>query len=127
MVGLIRCASSDIGTYVPDIPPVGATIAFMIFESILFMGTAFYIDMHSISQVIPTATVEAVLELDADVEAERLRTETQLVDSVPLKVDRLRKVFPPKQAGRPAVIANENVSFCVEKGEIFGLLGANGT
>ena len=127
MVGLIRCVSKDIGTYVPDIPPVGATITFMIFESILFMGTAFYIDMHSISQVVPTATVEAVLELDADVEAERLRTETQLVDSVPLKVDRLRKVFPPKQAGRAAVIANENVSFCVEKGEIFGLLGANGT
>jgi len=149
---------------VPDIPPVGATIAFMIFESIVFMGTAFYIDMQSIVSVTPVATVETVTNLDPDVEAERVRTEATSVSvsvhvpveavvmdldpkaaasesfhtvtpslnndpttmMVPLKVSQLRKVFPPKQAGRAAVIANENVSFCVEKGEIFGLLGANG-
>jgi len=162
--GLIRSASADIATYVPDIPPVGATIAFMIFESIVFMGTAFYIDMQSIVSVTPVATVETVTNLDPDVEAERVRTEATSVSvsvhvpveavvmdldpkaaasesfhtvtpslnndpttmMVPLKVSQLRKVFPPKQAGRAAVIANENVSFCVEKGEIFGLLGANG-
>jgi len=146
----------------PDIPPVGATIAFMLFESIVFMGTAFYIDMQSIVSVTPVATVETVTNLDPDVEAERVRTEAISVSvhvpveavvtdldpkaaasesfhtvtpslnndpttmMVPLKVSQLRKVFPPKQAGRAAVIANENVSFCVEKGEIFGLLGANG-
>jgi ABC-type glutathione transport system ATPase component len=161
---------------VPDIPPVGATIAFMLFESIVFMGTAFYIDMQSIVPVTPVATVETVTNLDPDVEAERVRTEATAVSvpvpapeatavsvsvhvpveavvtdlhpkaaasesihrvkppfnnnptmtMLPLKVSQLRKVFPPKQAGRAAVIANENVSFCVEKGEIFGLLGANG-
>lgn len=174
LIGLIRSASADIATYVPDIPPVGATIAFMIFESIVFMGTAFYIDMQSIVSVTPVATVETVTNLDPDVEAERVRTEATTVSvsmpeatavsvsvhvpveavvtdldpkaaasesfhtvtpslnndpttmMVPLKVSQLRKVFPPKQAGRAAVIANENVSFCVEKGEIFGLLGANG-
>jgi len=134
----------------------------MIFESIVFMGTAFYIDVQSIALVTPVATVESVSVLDPDVEAERLRTESipsivttslsvmatvgsvddlipyaaaaameipyavNKFEPVPLKVFQLRKVFPPKQAGRPAVIANENVSFCVEKGEIFGLLGANG-
>lgn len=172
LIGLIRSASEDIATYVPDIPPVGATIAFMIFESIVFMGIAFYIDVQSISPVTPVATVETVSKLDADVEAERIRTDaavsvvavaaavapvsveaavtyldpkattasqsihtvmpvfnddpTMMTMMMPLKVSRFRKVFPPKQAGRAAVIANENVSFCVEKGEIFGLLGANG-
>lgn len=136
----------------------------MLFESIVFMGTAFYIDMQSIVPVTPVATVETVTNLDPDVEAERVRTEATAVSvhvhvpveavvmdlhpkaaasesihrvkppfnnnptmtMLPLKVSQLRKVFPPKQAGRAAVIANENVSFCVEKGEIFGLLGANG-
>lgn len=140
----------------------------MLFESIVFMGTAFYIDMQSIVPVTPVATVETVTNLDPDVEAERVRTEatavhvsvskpvsveavvtdldpnvaasesihtvtpslnndpTTMMMMMPLKVSQLRKVFPPKQAGRAAVIANENVSFCVEKGEIFGLLGANG-
>eukprot|EP00286_Rhodomonas_abbreviata_P007959 CAMPEP_0181335448 /NCGR_PEP_ID=MMETSP1101-20121128/26837_1 /TAXON_ID=46948 /ORGANISM="Rhodomonas abbreviata, Strain Caron Lab Isolate" /LENGTH=1401 /DNA_ID=CAMNT_0023445569 /DNA_START=43 /DNA_END=4248 /DNA_ORIENTATION=+ len=45
---------------------------------------------------------------------------------LPLLVDRLLKTFPAKVAGRPDVKAVRDVSFNVESGEIFGLLGANG-
>ena len=44
----------------------------------------------------------------------------------PLAIQRLRKVFPGKDVSHPAVTAVEDLSFGVGKGEIFGLLGANG-
>jgi ATP-binding cassette subfamily A (ABC1) protein 3 len=44
----------------------------------------------------------------------------------PLRVCRLRKVFPPQREGLKAVVATEDIAFTVKSGEIFGLLGANG-
>jgi hypothetical protein len=44
----------------------------------------------------------------------------------PLRIERLRKVYPPKRPGGKAVVATQDICFHVQKGEIFGLLGANG-
>eukprot|EP00599_Poterioochromonas_sp_BG-1_P000149 CAMPEP_0173148044 /NCGR_PEP_ID=MMETSP1105-20130129/9482_1 /TAXON_ID=2985 /ORGANISM="Ochromonas sp., Strain BG-1" /LENGTH=69 /DNA_ID=CAMNT_0014062617 /DNA_START=60 /DNA_END=266 /DNA_ORIENTATION=- len=43
-----------------------------------------------------------------------------------LVMQRLRKVFPAKDKDQAPVVAVEDLSFAVGKGEIFGLLGANG-
>ena len=44
----------------------------------------------------------------------------------PLRIERLRKVFPPKRINAAPVVATQDVAFAVKAGEIFGLLGANG-
>lgn len=44
----------------------------------------------------------------------------------PLRIERLRRVYPPVRSSNEAVVAVEDVSFALKKGEIFGLLGANG-
>jgi ABC-type multidrug transport system fused ATPase/permease subunit len=59
----------------------------------------------------------------ADVESGSAETDSLLP---PLCINRLRKVFPPKRENGPSVVATEDISFVVEQGEIFGLLGANG-
>jgi ABC-type multidrug transport system ATPase subunit len=105
----------------------------------------------------PTVNEEKLSALDEDVVAERRRalddrldvepmTNSALiagssdVDSVedgggatphrytyPLRIKRLRKVFPSKSGAQGAdVVATEDSAFVVEKGECFGLLGANG-
>ena len=38
----------------------------------------------------------------------------------------LRKIFPPKRPGAPPTVAVENLTVEVARGEVFGLLGANG-
>jgi len=43
-----------------------------------------------------------------------------------LVVARLRKVYPAKLQGAPDTVAVHDVTFRVAKGEVFGLLGANG-
>lgn len=120
---------NDFSSLIKQFPSVGATIAFMIVESALFLAFVYHTDAQN-SAVIPVGTDStfnpAELDnLEPDVVAERKRAEAEGV-SAPLFVNALRKVFPPKQQGRKAVTAVENLTFGVQKGEIFGLLGANG-
>ena len=122
--------TADYSEYVESVPSTGACIAVMIVESIAFLAATYYLDIQSVVEIEPVDVDPdfnpTVLEsLDVDVSKERQRTAEQ-VEVVPLKVNRLRKVFPPKAAGRRSVVATEDVAFMVEKGEIFGLLGANG-
>ena len=121
--------TQNFSAYLSNFPPVGACIAFMIVESVGYLGYCYYVDVQAVSQVElpPDASFDPqVLEgLDEDVNIERKRTEDSKGEE-PLRISRLRKVFPPKVVGRRGVIATEDVSFLVEKGEIFGLLGANG-
>mmetsp|Transcript_26129 Transcript_26129/g.35915 ORF Transcript_26129/g.35915 Transcript_26129/m.35915 type:complete len:1375 (+) Transcript_26129:1-4125(+) len=121
--------TQNFSAFLSNFPPVGACIAFMIAETIGFMGYCYYVDTQSVNPIPaledPTFDPSVLDNLDDDVKAERVRTANSSGDE-PLKIDRLRKVFPPKVVGRKAVVATEDVSFVVEKGEIFGLLGANG-
>ena len=129
LIGCFFNTTQNFSSFVSNFPPVGACIAFMIVESVLFLGYCYYMDSQSVCKLEPQQDPSfdaRVLEgLDEDVLEERSRTANS-AGQEPLKIDRLRKIFPPKVAGRSAVIATEDVSFLVEKGEIFGLLGANG-
>jgi hypothetical protein len=125
--------TQDYSSFISDFPPVGATIAFMIIESIVYLGYAYYIDSQSVAIVEnlsdPTFDPSCLEDLDEDVVAERERTLNPSEGNDgndPLVVKRLRKVFAPKRQGQRAVIATEDIAFKVKSGEIFGLLGANG-
>ena len=123
--------SQDYSSYISNFPPVGATIAFMIVESALFLGYAYYTDAQTIAVIQPTDDPnfkESVLHnLDEDVLAERNKTlNDKRPRNEPLRIERLRKVFPPKRSGKRSVVATEDIAFTVNPGEIFGLLGANG-
>jgi ABC-type multidrug transport system ATPase subunit len=110
---------------------VGAVIAFQVVESALFFAYVYYTDAQSVAilqpQEDPHFNPAVLRNLDEDVLAERERTLSTIgTGTEPLRVERLRKVFPPKRAGQKSVIAAQDVAFKVESGEIFGLLGANG-
>jgi ATP-binding cassette subfamily A (ABC1) protein 3 len=114
---------------IKQFPKVGATIAFMVVESALFLAFVYHSDGQNTAIISPQMDESfdpAELEsLEPDVIAERQRAAAEGTGA-PIFVNALRKVFPPKQQGRRAVTAVQNLTFGVQKGEIFGLLGANG-
>lgn len=121
--------TGNYSSFLSNFPPVGATIVFMMAESAAYLAYAYYTDAESIAKVEaaidPSFDPRCLETLDDDVKAERVRTaESDRME--PLRIDRLRKVFAPKRPGQRGVVAAEDVSFKVESGEIFGLLGANG-
>lgn len=132
-IGALFCglvdATNDLSKYVSNFPNFGATISFMIVESVLFIGYAYYTDVQSVAVITPCADPNfdesaMLATLDEDVIDERARTLGN--NDATLKLEHLRKVFPPKRAGQRNVVAVQDVNFMVEQGEIFGLLGANG-
>ena len=127
--------TQDYSDFISSFPPVGASIAFMLTESVLYLGYAYWTDSQSVAklqpQEDPTFQPKVLDKLDEDVVAERAETlsaqpdgEGQVVK--PLRIERLRKRFPPKHRGARPVVAVQDLAFAVESGEIFGLLGANG-
>ena len=123
----------DLHSYLPMFPPIGACIACMLVEGCLFLYVAYYTDMLASvplqRQEDSNFNPEVLVGLDNDVEEERSRTlgaRDAGAAPPPLRVDRLRKVFPPKRSGAKPVVACQDVAFTVSPGEIFGLLGANG-
>eukprot|EP01031_Cornospumella_fuschlensis_P030350 gene30350-36672_t len=121
---------NDYTDIILHLPNLASCLAFMIMQTALYLALAFYLDIHSVSTVSPNsdATFDSgVLDgLDDDVLAERESVLSSQPNSAPLYLRRLRKVFPPKARGRSAVVAVEDLAMGVKKGEIFGLLGANG-
>lgn len=131
--GALFCAFLDtinnFSGVLSSFPPVGASVAFMVAESAMYLAFVLYSDAQATTcvsaQSDPSFNPEELMSLEPDVIAERDRADAAST-SAPLYVHGLRKVFPPKVAGRRAVTAVENLTFGIEKGEIFGLLGANG-
>ncbi|RYH22368.1 ATP-binding cassette domain-containing protein [archaeon] len=121
--------TGNYSSFLSNFPPVGATVVFVLAESAAYLAYAYYTDAESIAKLEPatdpTFDPRCLETLDEDVIAERECTVAS-DRSEPLRIDRLRKVFPPKRPGQRGVIAAEDVCFKVEGGEIFGLLGANG-
>lgn len=123
---------NDYGSLIRQLPDLGACLAFMFFESALFFYGSFYVDVESVTKIArsedETLDKTTLETLDEDVLAERFRLDggTYKKEEIPLFIDHLRKVFPSKVQGRPAVVAVEDLALGVAKGEIFGLLGANG-
>jgi ATP-binding cassette subfamily A (ABC1) protein 3 len=138
LIAALLNTTQDYSEFISNFPPVSACIVFMIVESILFLGFCYYTDAQSVAAIIcppdPTFSEACLRGLDEDVLAERERVlnDDEMSESespqtsYPLRVKRLRKVFPSKVQGRPPVVATQDIVFGVAKGEIFGLLGANG-
>jgi len=132
--------TQNFSDFISSFPPVGAVIAFMLVESAAFLAYAYFTDAETVSILHPSIDAQfnpKVLEgLDDDVQEERNKvleggdaetsTGGPTNNNQPLRIERLRKVFPPKRVGGKSVIAAQDVAFAVESGEIFGLLGANG-
>ena len=133
--GALLCAllntTQNFAGLVTAFPPIGAVIPFMLVESALFLSYVYKIDAENISAMIakedPRFNPACLENLDEDVAEERQRTlGSKTTGNEPLRIERLRKVFPPKRPGQKSVVAAQDVAFKVESGEIFGLLGANG-
>eukprot|EP01038_Epipyxis_sp_PR26KG_P007819 gene7819-10621_t len=128
-VAALLDTAQDFSQFISNFPSVGACIAFMIIESALFLGYSYFQDSQSIAIVSPIKDESYQFSNnDEDVLLEREKTlgSNNVNSDDPLRIEKLRKVFPPKVAGKSAVVACEEVTFKVGKGEIFGLLGANG-
>jgi ABC-type uncharacterized transport system ATPase subunit len=52
--------------------------------------------------------------------------ESGISDPHSLRVAGLRKLYPPKKVGERPLAAVANLSLRIPRGEVFGLLGANG-
>ena len=71
---------------------------------------------------------EELAEEDQDTKGERravYELKKENFWKYPLISKDIRKVYPGT-AGRPPMVANKNISFKIEQGELFGLLGPNG-
>eukprot|EP01035_Chromulina_nebulosa_P017263 gene17263-22795_t len=125
LLGTTQNFSSIISNY----PPIGATLAIQIFQTFLYIGLAWYFDSRSVVSIFPledeTLDKRKLDELEDDVKDERIKTEQDGLNH-PLVVKSLRKLFPPKNSHSFPLTAVEDLTFHVEQGEIFGLLGANG-
>lgn len=101
----------------------------MFFQIVVFMYYTIKIDEQSIATLEPVESHRVIDEasLDSDVAQERKKV---LVDEAstekPLKIERLRKIYPPVQDGGESVVAVDDICLSVNDGEVFGLLGANG-
>jgi ABC-type multidrug transport system fused ATPase/permease subunit len=82
---------------------------------------------HAMADHIPLTKEEAALEDDDVREARKQVMAIKEADyeQYPLIVKEIRKVYPA-YGNRPPNTANKNISFFVNKGEMFGLLGPNG-
>lgn len=128
-VGLIDIIA-DFSEYISAYPPIEATLVFMIFQTIIYLFIVFWIDVSAVMDIQnlhdPNFNENCLNNLDDDVKQEREDTLSEIAAQSPLRIERLRKVYPPKRPGAKAVVATQDICFHVQKGEIFGLLGANG-
>jgi ATP-binding cassette subfamily A (ABC1) protein 3 len=124
-------ASGDVSSFISNFPSVGACLAFMTWQVVVFLAAVFYMDVYGmqskVDEIVPVEDETEILQsLEADVIADRQLVSNTPETNLPVKIRRLRKVFPPKAAGRKGVVAVQDLTLGIEQGEIFGLLGANG-
>ncbi len=128
-VGLLDIVA-DFSEYIKGYPPIEATLIFMVFQSLAYIGLSYLIDVASVMNIDhlsdPTFDENCLNNLDEDVKQERVETLSEVAQNSPLRIERLRKVYPPKRQGGKSVVATQDICFHVQRGEIFGLLGANG-
>jgi ABC-type multidrug transport system ATPase subunit len=127
--GMLAIVASDLSENVSGYPNVATTMSCMLIQTVLYLAIVLKLDQRATCEVERTDIDEKLLnlkDLDEDVLAERAATMSSEAAASPLRIERLRKVFPPKREGQGPVVATQDVCFHVQKGEIFGLLGANG-
>ena len=127
--GMLAIVAPDLDDNVSGYPNVATTMSCMLIQTVLYLFIVLKLDQRTTGEVERVDIDEKTLDLrnlDEDVIAERSATMSSVAKDSPLRIERLRKVFPPKRQGQGAVVATQDVCFHVAEGEIFGLLGANG-
>lgn len=123
--GLLAIVAPDLDDGVSGYPNVATTMSCMLVQTVVYLAIVLKLDQGSTCVIERTDVNEKSLnltDLDEDVLAERAATMSSAAAESPLRIERLRKVFPPKRAGQGPVVATQDVCFHVQKGEIFGLL-----
>lgn len=109
--------------------PYWAYLVLMALEGALYLYAAYRIDLKTIESVpeqIAAMNELTIQQLDDDVRQER----QHILDTPPaefaLHINGLRRLFDGKKPGQPPLQAVKNLNLGIARGEIFGLLGANG-
>ena len=111
------------------VPPYWQTMTILAGEAVLFALATFLIDRRDFLSLeeqrwdLPESDVKA---LDADVAAERELVLASAPEAFALRLAALRKLFPSKRLNDPPFEAVKSLSLGLKRGELFGLLGANG-
>lgn len=108
--------------------PCGVIVAIMAATAVLHFAYAASSDARAYRELAPTPHPRpASDDDDGDVAAERraVAAARGSTPPPPLAVDRLRVVYPGR-GDAADVVAVDDLSFQVARGEVFGLLGANG-
>ena len=123
--GLLAIVAPDLDNGVSGYPNVATTMSCMLIQTVAYLAIVLKLDQGATAVIERTDVNEKSLnltDLDEDVLAERAATMSSIAAESPLRIERLRKVFPPKREGQGPVVATQDVCFHVQKGEIFGLL-----
>jgi len=135
-MGLLRIgrACRGMDSDVCSIPEFWITCLIMILESVLYMVGTYRVDRTGFLPIAVheyTPPEDQLTDLDIDVVDERNKILGMAADEVlrpalSLRLAGLRKLFPAKQAGQPPLEAVKSLCVGLPRGELFGLLGANG-
>jgi ABC-type multidrug transport system ATPase subunit len=109
--------------------PYWAYLLIMIGEGALYVYLAYLIDLKNVTPLQEQAFVmndTTVQQLDDDVRQEREHVQATAPREFALRISNLRKLFPAKTARQPPLQAVKSLNLGIARGEIFGLLGANG-
>jgi len=120
-------ASTNLETFASGFPPLGATCSIAFIETVLYALLTYYLDRRPAARVISrVAWQDPDGAEDADVwaEAEASQGAFSRGEFAALHFDSLRKVYNANKMNK--VVAVKALSLRIQKGEIFGLLGANG-
>jgi ABC-type multidrug transport system ATPase subunit len=109
--------------------PYWAYLLIMLFEGALYTFLAYVVDLQNVVPLPEQAFVMndvTVQQLDDDVRQEREHVQITAPSEFALHISNLRKLFPAKKAKDPPLQAVKGLNLGIARGEIFGLLGANG-
>jgi ATP-binding cassette subfamily A (ABC1) protein 3 len=109
--------------------PYWAYLLIMLLEGGLYLFLAYQVDLQNVVPLAEQAFVmndATVQQLDDDVRQEREHVEATAPTEFALHIRNLRKLFAAKKAGDPPLQAVKSLNLGIARGEIFGLLGANG-
>jgi hypothetical protein len=111
------------------LPQYGSLLIMMSMECVIYIVLAYYIDKQNFSPLEEQSyelSQNTLNRLDSDVVHEREVVANAKNDFYALKTNGLRKLFPAKRVGEAPLQAVKSLTLGIPRGELFGLLGANG-
>jgi len=104
-------------------------ICFLVFDFFFYWGLLIAIEkgaFHFLKRSPPKVSETDTTGEDEDIGIEARRVQNEELKDIPVRVKNLRKTFPPTTSKGKPVLAVDRVSFGLEYGECFALLGVSG-